>query len=317
MEPLSAPRGLIVELITPLTEKGLIHRSSLERCLSRVVKFAQGIFLASPIGGEGLQLDLKARQEILAQALEVTRGKLPLMIWITGKDEEETRRILFGLHSSVENKEEKDSIFWVDAPLMYHSNRGLPSLYKEYGSITDLPFILLNDPGLIEHSKRPFKRKNIRTAVLKELTYLPSVVGLIFVGELDRAHNYQKAARGRSRFRIYDGDEARFLDYPSLSGVVSVGANLLPQQWHEVTSSSLHLSGRGQDYPDSLRQIWFMGQQLHRLREIYLQAPPFFIKAALKKLDVIESAFSLEQPHHPKGLDQLMELLREYHDGGA
>ena len=312
MEDLGAPRGLIVELITPLTKEGLIHSSSLEKCLSRIAGFAQGIFVAGPRGGEGLSLSLNAKRELLVQTLELTKGRIPIMVWITGPNEEETRRTLFGLQSSVENKEGRDSIFWVDAPLMYHSNRGLPSLYKEYGSITDLPFILLNDPGLIQKAKRPLKRKNIRTAILKELTCLPSVAGLIFVGDLDRANNYQKAARGRSRFRIYDGDEARFLDYPSLSGVISVGANLLPRQWHQVTSSSLHLGGHGQDYPDSLRQIWFMGQQLHRVREIYSQAPPLCIKAALKDLNVIESAFTIEEgPGELQGLDDLTGLIKE------
>ncbi len=314
MEDSGAPRGLIVELITPMTDEGEIDTASLKKYLNRVMPYAQGLFLASPMAGEGLLLPLKQRRKLLLESLEITEGRMPLMVWISGREEEETRNILFSLHSTVEGRDLHAPLFWVDAPLTYHSNRGLPDLYKDYAAMTDRHFILMNDPSLVHSSKRPFKRKNIRTAILKELTYIPSVSGLIFLGELDRAYNYQKAARARSRFRIYDGDEARFLDYPSLSGVVSVGANLRPRQWHTVTSSSLHLGGYGQDYPDSLRQIWYMGQQLHRLREAYSPNPAHLIKVALKEMGVLESAFTLERTPEGQEVEELLDLLREYKD---
>ena len=106
----------------------------------------------------------------------------------------------------------------MDAPLYYHSNRGLPAHYQNLASLVHEPFILYNDPALVKTLPGTLKRRNIRTAVLKELSVLNAMVGLIFLGPLDRAYHYRKACRGRKRFRIYDGDETRFLDHPSMSG---------------------------------------------------------------------------------------------------
>ena len=44
--------------------------------------------------------------------------------------------------------------------------------------------------------------------------------------------------KGRSPFRIYDHSEKSFLHHPSMSGVVSVGANLSPLAWQRITLST-------------------------------------------------------------------------------
>jgi len=148
-------------------------------------------------------------------------------------------------------------------PLSYHSNRGLPDYYRELQTIVTVPLVLHNDPGCV-HITRTFKRHNIRTAVLKELVRIEGIAGLIFSGSLERAHHYQRACRGRKDFRIYDGDEKRFLEHPSMGGVVSVGANLAPGAWERITQSSIQLHAHRENYPDRLQQIWESGDYLEK-----------------------------------------------------
>ena len=90
-------------------------------------------------------------------------------------------------------------------------------------------------------------------------------------------------------FRIYDGDESRFLSYPSLSGVVSAGANLVPKAWNKITASSINRNDGGSTYPDHQQQIWEMGNYLRNLMGVYQSMAAPLIKQALFDMGIIES----------------------------
>lgn len=138
---------------------------------------------------------------------------------------------------------------------------------------------------------------------------------MIFLGSLDRARNYQKAVRTRGDFRIYDGDEAHFLTYPSLSGVVSMGANLAPRAWQKATSASLNLDDLQQSYPDHLQQIWELGRYLQDLREIYRESPVSLMKQVLSDKGVIEEPAGLvEEKKRGEEIDRLKALMVQQGD---
>jgi dihydrodipicolinate synthase/N-acetylneuraminate lyase len=268
---------------------GTIDGRGLARHLERIFPHVQAILLGSPRAGEGRNLSLEQRSDLLEKALVVIRGRLPLMIWVTGDVEEKTRKALVSLNKILKKRNYRGDIFWVDAPLYYHSNRGLSALYQNLASAVSEPFILHNDPDLIKNLPRTLKRNNIRTAILKELSVLNTIVGLIYLGTLDRAYNYRKACRGRTRFRIYDGDENQFLDHPSMSGVISVGANLTPKGWKRITQSSLQLSGTQRIYPDRIQQVWKLGLYLRDLLDVYHPTPGPIVKGVLSEMGVIKT----------------------------
>ena len=311
MEVLPSPRGLIVDLITPLKKSGDIDGRGLGKHLDRVLPNVQALLLASPQTGEGRNLDPSQRDELLEKALVVIRGQVPILIWITHSTEEGTKETLQLLKKRLERRKYTGQVFWVDTPLYYHSNRGLPSLYKDLSTTVKEPFLLHNDPELIRQIASTFKRTNIRTSILKELSQMDSIHGLIFLGSLDRARNYQKAVRARSDFRIYDGEESHFLTYPSLSGVVSVGANLAPRAWQKVTASSLNLSGERKDYPDYLQQIWNQGEYLRSLLEIYQNSSAHPIKQVLSDKGILESATSTVTEENTEEQARRIEALME------
>jgi dihydrodipicolinate synthase/N-acetylneuraminate lyase len=315
MEVLLSPRGLIIDLITPLKKSGEIDGRGLGKHLDRVLPHVQALLLASPQTGEGKNLDPSQRDELLEKALVVVRGQVPILIWITHNTEEKTKETLHLLKKRLERRRYTGQIFWIDTPLYYHSNRRLPSLYKELSTLVKEPFLLRNDPELIEQIASPLKRNNIRTSILKELSRIDTIQGLIFLGSLDRARNYQKAVRARSDFRIYDGDESHFLTHPSLSGVVSVGANLAPRAWQKVTASSLNLSGERKDYPDHLQQIWDQGEYLQGLLEIYQSSSARLIKQVLWDKGIIESPTStLTEEDTEARAGRLEALMERYGD---
>ena len=289
MGSIKPPRGLIIDLITPLKENGAIDSRGLGRHLDKVLPCVQGVFLASPYAGEGRKLDFQQREELFDKSLVVIRGRVPLWIWISGETGDETQKMLHLLEKRLAARHYTGPIFWVDTPLFYHSNRGLFSHYRDLASLTEVPFIIHNDPDLIKDLAGPLKRNNLRTSILKKLVEIESIQGLIFLGPLERAQNYQKAVRQRADFRMYDGDEARFLAYPSRSGIVSVGANLAPRTWQKVTKSSLNLIEGKEEYPDSLQQLWEAGEYLRALRDNYHPHPGLLTKRVLADMGMIGS----------------------------
>jgi dihydrodipicolinate synthase/N-acetylneuraminate lyase len=282
------PRGLIADLITPFTADGKLDAESLERLIRHVSPHIHGMLAAGPSAGEGYALDCETRAEIMVRALEALEGKVPLFVWITTGNIEKTFSFLETLDHAA-GTTPRDLLYWIDTPLYYHSNRGLAAHYNEASGLTQRRLLLHNDPELVSRSNKLLKRGNIRTAILKGLVQIDLIAGLVFSGSMDRARNYQKACRLRQGFRIYDHNEGNFLDFPSMSGVVSIGANLAPKPWHAITETSLQRTGGDTAYPDFLHQIWKMGRHVRALREAYRDTPVPVVKAALHKMGLIAS----------------------------
>ncbi len=305
-----APRGMIVDLITPFKDDGAIDGQILKTTLERIIPYSQAVLLASPKTGEGVHLSSVQRLGLLEEALAVVGGRHPVMIWVSQATEEETIETILVLEDALEREKYGGEVFFVDTPLLYHSNRGLPDLYGNICSMVDTPFILCNDPEMIKNLERPLKRRNIRTSILKELTYLERIAGVIFYDSLERSHHYQKACRKRSHFRIYDGDEMRFLEHPSMSGIVSIGANLAPKAWQEITKFSLEVSVGQNEYPDRIQQILDLGHYLHELEEIYHRAPVKIIKGILFDMGIIRSPTCISPAEDvEKAKRQIKELM--------
>ena len=314
MEHVSAPRGLIADLVTPLKENGEIDGRGLGRHLDRILPHVHAVFLASPCAGEGIHLSAPQREDLLDKALVVVRGRMPLFVWVTGEREAETKHTLLLLQKRVETRKYRGPVIWVDTPLYYHSNRELPLLYRNLCTGSKRSWVLHNDPELIRSLGRSFKRPNIRTAILKMLSRTEEIRGLIFLGPLDRAGHYQRAVRKRPEFRIYDGDESHFLKYPSMSGVLSAGANLVPKAWQKIVDASLNMMDGREDYPDRLQQLWEAGARLQNLLEIYRPFPAPILKGALAEMGILESLHCTVQAEERK--EKVKAVIDEIKDAG-
>ncbi len=283
------PKGLIADLVTPVLPDGSIDGTGLGRHLDRMLPCVQGVFISGPDAGDGTGLSIEQKAELFDKALVVIRGAVPVFAWITGPSEEDTHKILDSFQKKQAARNYKGSIFWVDSPLYYHSNRGLPEYYEKLGSKVDTNLVLHNSPALICRVDKALKRKNIRTSILKELSKNQKIAGLIFSGSLDRSHNYKKAVRARSDFTVYDGDESVFLDHPGKGGVVSMGANIAPLEWKKITESSLNQNNENA-YPDQQQQMWELWEFLSELRSLYSENSAKVLKKVLSDLGVISSS---------------------------
>jgi dihydrodipicolinate synthase/N-acetylneuraminate lyase len=284
----SPPEGLIIEPVTPLTPAGDLDAKSLSRLLERVTAVADGILVGGPEAGEGLALPPEVRLELLAQSLSHVNGRLPVYFAITGSTPEETRELALAVPQVMKRQDYQGLVFLADLPLWYHSNRGLPQFYKGLLQEVGLPLILLNMPEVMHQRAFLFKHRNIRTQVVKKLASLPTIVGLIYQGEMRRFLNYHLAAVARPAFAFYEADESRFLTRPGAWGVVSPGAQLYPEAWQLVTRACLHPEDVGEDLT-ARHHLWEESTRLVNLAALYRPAPAPLLKAALAAQGILTS----------------------------
>ena len=283
------PKGLIVDLVTPLHPDLSLDEAGLGRLVDRVVSQADAILAGSPDVGEALELPAATRRRLLAALVAAVAGRVPLFLGITGHSQEETLDLALAVDEDCRRLNPGAPVFLADLPLWYHSNRGLPQSCRRLLEEVDRPLVLLNLPRLISRRAPVFKHRNIRTHVFKKLATIPEVAGLIHQGEMRRFLNYHYAGAVRAGFAFYEADEENFLSRPGAWGVLSPGAQLCPAFWRLVTRVCLHPEEVAQD-PELRLEAWNLGQRLAKLARTYQPAPAALLKAALAAQGILDNA---------------------------
>ena len=306
--------GLICPLVTPLKTGDVVDARALDRLIEHVGAGADALLVNDVFWGEGLALSPESRLEVASAVLEIVQGRWPVYITITSESRKATGALLARTEHFVERSDYRGSVCWVDYPIYYHSNRGLPQWFETMAQESRIGFVLGNHAGLMETRKRSVEHKNIRTSVLKKIARVDNVQGLVFSGSLKRFMNYRKAVRHLAGFKIYDGDEKAFLEQPSADGVVAGGANLLPQAWQGIARSSLNRYDVQQQYPDHTIQILETAGMLRAFHALYSQNPAAMMKRMLHVAGVLPNAH-ITSATEPTTADQngaVEEICKEY-----
>lgn len=313
MRPL--PEGLLIELVTPLKPTGTLDQDSLTRLLDRVVGSATAVVAGSPGVGEALELPRSVRLELFSELLGKLPPDMPLFFGITGATPEETQGLGLALEAEFKGQPNSRPVYWLDLPLWWHSNRGLPKTYLTLGGNLSHPLILMNHPHLIRGKATPLKHVNLRTAVFKKLTQVPGLAGLVYRGEMRRFLHYYAAVAGRPEFMLYEADERRFLTRPGARGLVAAGAQLFPGAWAQVVKACLfpeELAGLGK----KRTVIWEWSDLLQRLFDLYHLHPAALLKLGLQQQGVLEfPTIWPTTPSYPAHLgEQFLALLARAED---
>lgn len=305
------PRGLICSLALVPNPKNRSVYLGLESLIARLQSAVAGLFLDPMFWCPDANHCGPVSSSLLEEAIELVPQDLPLWVRITGTSAEQTLHICRQLETVCRRLKYRGPLAWVDTPLFYHSNRGLPEYYQTLLADTEFSLIADNDPQLIRKIGDKTKRKNIRTAVLKKLVQEPRLVALVHRGDLRRGINYQRAVRSRPDFLVYDGEERSFIERPSASGVISVGANLLPHEWRTITLASLNLEDSHLGQSSRFRHLWEAGQRVRTLQKYYGHVPTLIIPAVLAAWGLIQGEMEGLPPGEEKATEKILEHLPE------
>lgn len=307
MDKTVTPKGLIcsLALVPSLKNQGVYL--GLESLIDRLQPAVTGLFLDPMFWCPDDNYSGPVSSSLLEEVIGLLPQGLPLWVRITGTSAKQTLHICRQLETVCRRLDFHQPLAWVDTPLFYHSNRGLPEHYRNLLADTQFRLIADNNPQLIRNIGDKTKRKNIRTSVLKKLVQEPRLVALVHRGDLRRSINYQRAVRDRSDFLVYDGGERCFLERPSSSGVISVGANLLPHEWRTITLASLNLEDSHLGLSSRFRQLWEAGQLVRTLQKYYDHSPARIIPAVLAAWGIIQQNGEDLTPEEKKAIDRILE----------
>jgi len=242
--------GIVVPLVTPLTDFGEVDVKGVEKLVNHVLGegvsyYVDGIFVNGTTG-EFPWLPVEEQQSMLMVASEVCAHKVPIAFGATGKTIEETIELCaYGERRGV------DAL--VIAPY-YFIEEDIVQGMREVARFVKIPIYLYNNPGLTHE-------KQISAEDFRKILTIDNIRGIKdSSGDMNRLQGYQAVARQKSGVTVFLGDETK-MRY--VSDVVPSFANLDPVSCRrlDVVYDTPSLRDELQDYITETGKIIYCGYE--------------------------------------------------------
>ena len=253
--------GSGVAIVTPFDADMKVNYNKLEELIDFQIEGGTDCIVICGTTGEASTLTDDEQIECIKVAVERTAGRVPVMAGTGSND------TLHGIELSKKAaKVGADALLQVTPYYNKTSQRGLIAHFTDIAKAVDIPIMLYNVPsrtGL-----------NITPATAKALAELDNVVAIKEAsGNIGQVVELAAATEGR--LDIYSGNDDQIIPLLSLGGkgVVSVVANILPKQTHDIVAK--YLSG------DQKGALELQLQYLSLINALFCEVNPIPIKAAL------------------------------------
>lgn len=283
--------GTYTALITPFNKDLSVDYGALKQLVEWQIE--NGVEGVVPVGttGESPTLEPKEHLKVIATAVEAATGKAQV---IAGT----------GANSTAEALELTNAVLdmGVDASLQvtpYYNKPSDEGLFQHFSAIADLgiPVVLYNVPGR--------SAAEIPISVIKRLASHPGVIAVKEAGgSVDRV----SAIREVCDLTILSGDDGLTLPMISVgaAGVISVAANIIPQEMSTLVRSAL-----AGDFTKAL--------EIHRsyyklFTDLFIETNPIPVKAAMAMMKRVNEIYRLPlcemTPENRRTLLQTLHTLR-------
>lgn len=277
--------GSLVALVTPFDQRNRVDYACLKRLIDfHVEEGTDGLVIAGTTG-ESATLDRTEHLELLARAVEISAGRLPI---IAGTGSNSTAQ---SIELSVAAGETGIDAFLLVVP--YYNKPTQEGLFRHFSAIADAvnkPVMLYNVPGrtsvdlLAETVARLAKHGNIFG--IKEAT-----------GDMDRLKQIQELVD--EDFMLYSGDDftaLRFMEQGG-HGVVTVSGNVVPAAMARLCRlSAAGEHGKAKALDDTLQPL---------NTALFAESNPMPVKWAVSQMGLMAPGIRLP----------LTEHAAQYHDG--
>ena len=266
-------KGSIPALVTPMQADGAIDFVAWDRLLDFHGESGTDAVVVGGTTGESPTLERAELEELIRRAKARLAGRLPV---IAGTGTNSTAKSV--ALSKAAEAAGADALLTVTP---YYNKPTQEGLFRHFTAIADavsIPIVLYNVPGRTGCDMLP--------ETIARLSRHPRIVGVKeATGDLSRAEQILQASK--QGFLLISGDDptAAELMRRGACGVISVTANVVPREMHEMTAAAL--AGRHDE-------AVAMNERLMPLHlAMFLEANPIPVKWAVARLGLIGPAIRL------------------------
>jgi len=267
-------RGSIVAITTPFKENGEIDLAAFDALVEwHIAQGTDGLVVCGTTG-ETPTLSEEEDAMMMERAVKVVNGRIPV---IAGSGSNSTQDCI--KYSQTAEKAGVDALLVV-AP--YYNKPTRKGLYQHFSSVAkavNIPIILYNVPG----------RTGCAIAYDLAIQLANDHKNIIAIKEA--AGNFEVfvnlIANRPEGFKIYSGDDflSTAANLLGADGCISVVANVIPKEFHELMKASL--AGN----VEVSRQIFYKYKRLMDL--MFVESNPIPVKTALAAMGKIKETFRL------------------------
>ena len=257
-------QGSIVAIVTPFHQDGSVNFSKLGELVDWQIQNGTDGIVALGTTGESATMTDEEDDAVCEYVLKRVNGRIPVIV---GSGSNCTASML---EKSLRYQAMGAQGLLIIAP--YYNKTNEEGMYRHFATVVDavdIPCILYNVPGRTGCS--------ISEGVVKRLAGHPNVMG---IKEASGNMSYAcKIARYLGPdFAMYSGNDDITVPILSIggSGVISVLANILPQQTHDMVMA--YLSG------DTAAATAAQLRYLDLINSLFLEVNPIPVKAALNMM---------------------------------
>ena len=254
-------KGSAVALVTPMKPDFSINYEELERLLDFHLENGTDAIVAVGTTGESATLTDEEHRQVIRFCVEKVRGRIPV---IAGAGSNNTA---YAVQLSKAAQEcGADGLLHVTPYYNKASQKGLYLHFKACAEATDLPIILYNVPTRTG--------VNILPETCQKLSRIPNIVAV-----KEASGNFSQMAKIASLcgddLTIYSGNDDQVTSALALGaqGVISVLANIVPAQIHELCQSFFD--------GDSVRSDTLQLKYLELIENLFSDVNPIPIKQAM------------------------------------
>ncbi len=276
--------GSMVALVTPMHADESLDSEGLERLIEFHIEQGSDAIVVVGTTGESPTLDEKEHCKVIRQAVDFTKGRVPV---IAGTGSNATHEAIDLTRCAMEGG--ADACLLVAPYYNKPTQEGMYLHHKKVAEAVPIPQILYNVPGRTACDMLP--------ETVARLAEIPNIVGIKeATGNLARGREILE--RCGDRIDLYSGDDATAMELMLLGakGVISVTANAAPRAMHELCEAAM----AGDRAAASA-----INERLAGLHEtLFVEANPIPVKWVMYEMGLI-----------PSGIRLPLTLLSErYHD---
>lgn len=280
--------GSGVAIITPMKENGEVNFEKLEELVNFHVENGTDAIIICGTTGESATLTEKEHSEVIKACIQYVNKRIPV---IAGTGSNCTRTAIE--LSQAAEKDGADGLLIVTPYYNKATQEGLKQHFKAIANAVNIPIIMYNVPSRTGCNMTPQTIADLFQSV-------DNIVGVKEAsGDISQVAKIMELTDGK--IDLYSGNDDQIVPVMSLGGkgVISVVANILPKETHDIVAK--YLEG---DVKESLA---LQMKYFSLIKDLFFEVNPIPIKKAMNLMGMNVGGLRLPLTEMSEGATKVLE----------